>query len=144
MSAIAPELREARVLDLFAGSGALGIEALSRGASHATFVEQALSAVDTLRSNLEQLGADTARYKVIRSDAIRFARALEPRDYDVAFADPPYRKGLVAELSRIYADTQFARILCIEHAPNEPLESEPIWHRRYGDTALSFLSADHG
>lgn len=144
MSAIAAELIDAKVVDLFAGSGALGIEALSRGASHATFVEQAPRAIEVLRSNLQQIGADSARYKVVRSDAIRFAEGLEPREYDIAFADPPYRKGLGAELSMVYAARHFARILCIEHALNESLESEPIWERRYGDTALSFLSADDG
>ena len=87
-----PPPRGARVLDLFAGTGALGLEALSRGAVHATFVDQGQAALALLRRNLGKMGAeDTAR--VITRDATRLGR--NPGDpYGLVFLDPPYARGL--------------------------------------------------
>ena len=79
-------LRDARVVDLFAGTGALGIEALSRGAEHATFVEDAPAALAALEQNLEALGM-VEQATVVRADAGRYTAANE---FDVAFIDPPY------------------------------------------------------
>src|SRR3954453_13668244 len=81
----------ARVLDLFAGSGALGIEALSRGAASATFVDDAPAALRVLRANLEALGEDA---EVVRADAVRWLRAASGRahQYDLVLLDPPYRQ----------------------------------------------------
>src|SRR6059058_633888 len=92
MSTVAPELPGARVLDLFAGSGALGLEALSRGAAHCTFIEQDAKALAALRANIDALKA-ADRTDVFRTDALKFAAALAPAAFDVAFADPPYGKG---------------------------------------------------
>src|SRR5215813_9049846 len=79
----------ARVLDLFAGSGALGLEALSRGAVSAEFVERGRPALEALRANIAALGVGD-RATVHRGDAVRFVERLQPGQYDVAFADPPY------------------------------------------------------
>src|SRR5215218_2705118 len=75
MSTVAPHLPGARVLDLFAGSGALGLEALSRGAASATFVEQDAKALASLRANLDALGAGEAA-AVVKGDALKYARGL--------------------------------------------------------------------
>ncbi len=89
---LAPRVPGARFLDLFAGSGAIGIEALSRGASRAVFVEPRREAVAAIRRNLKELGADDATYRVVRCEALRaiddFARAGE--SFDLVFMDPPY------------------------------------------------------
>jgi 16S rRNA (guanine966-N2)-methyltransferase len=81
-------VRDATVVDLFAGSGALGIEALSRGARHCTFVESARPALAALRANLESLGL-ASRAEVVAGDAVAFA-ARRPGPYDLVLADPPY------------------------------------------------------
>src|SRR3954464_14635813 len=82
----------ARVLDLFAGSGALGIEALSRGARSVTFVDDAPTAIKAIAGNLQALSADA---EVRRSEALRFLRAASGRgaQYDLVFLDPPYRQA---------------------------------------------------
>jgi 16S rRNA (guanine966-N2)-methyltransferase len=142
MSAVAPELTDATVLDLFAGSGALGLEALSRGATQATFVENAPSALRALRQNIATLGAESAAVAIVSRDAIRYAGSLRPLQFDVAFADPPYGHGFATRLVDLWSRVPFARILCVEHAPAEPLPGvTPLRERRYGDTVLTFLAA---
>src|SRR5581483_4635813 len=97
----------ARVLDLFAGSGALGLEALSRGSAVVDFVEIAPKSVAAIRANADQLGAgDTA--VVHRADAMRFIEKLQPHAYDVAFADPPYDLGLATRLAQHWLEVPFA------------------------------------
>lgn len=144
MSAIAAELPDANVLDLFAGSGALGLEALSRGAARATFVENAPSAIRALEQNIADLAPDRARVRVVRSDAIRFAESLRPFEFDVVLADPPYDQGLAARLVEVFQRNRFARFLCVEHAPTESLpDVTPLRQRRYGDTVLTFLAIEN-
>ncbi len=136
MSILQNDLPGATVLDLFSGSGALGLEALSRGASHATFVESAAPSLLSLRANIARLGAaDVAT--VQRKDALAFVAALGERAFDVAFADPPYRKGLAAQLAERWRERRFSRILAVEHAAEEVMP-EGGDTRRYGDTGLTF------
>jgi 16S rRNA (guanine966-N2)-methyltransferase len=138
MSIVAPELPGARVLDLFAGSGALGLEALSRGASHATFVELAPASLEALRGNIDALGVGE-RATVRRGDALRFAQGLEAGAYDVAFADPPYNVDAADRLVALFRAAPFARILSVEHPADRRVEGDQT--RRYGDTAVTFFRA---
>jgi 16S rRNA (guanine966-N2)-methyltransferase len=138
MSIVAPELPGARVLDLFAGSGALGLEALSRGASHATFVELAPASLEALRGNIDALGVGE-RATVRRGDALRFVQGLDAGAYDVAFADPPYNVDAADRLVALFRATPFARILSIEHPADRRLAGDDT--RRYGDTAVTFCQA---
>ena len=141
MSVVAPHLAGARVLDLFAGSGALGLEALSRGASHATFVENDAKALSTLRANVAALDA-ADRVDVFRTDALKFAAALQPGAFDVAFADPPYAKGIARALAETFAATPFAALLCVEHGRDDELPAlDGGRTKRYGDTYLTFIPA---
>lgn len=141
MSALSAELPEARVLDLFAGSGALGLEALSRGAEHVVFVEQAAPALRVLRTNLDTLAA-TARATVVRDDVLRFLAAPDLPRFDLALADPPYGMGLAAALVRRFVSRPFASLLCVEHRRDDPLPEMPgARTRRYGDTTLTFVPA---
>lgn len=130
-----------RVLDLYAGSGALGIEALSRGASHATFVERARSAVVALRGNLKDLGLARRATVIPREALVGLAAAAGP--FDHIFADPPYDAGDAAEIvmraSRALAP---GGVLSLEHASSDPAPEPPeglaLWKsRRYGGTCVS-------
>lgn len=120
-------LQGARVLDLFAGSGALGLEALSRGAASADFVEDSAVAMHALKSNvaarrlkaLRPGQAPTAKHKaarIFKKDAIPFVGRLEEGTYDVAFADPPYGSAKLDLIMERWAQVRFARILGLEHA----------------------------
>jgi len=138
MSILQEALPGARVLDLFAGSGALGLEALSRGAATADFVELSPRSLEALRENIASLELG-ARATVHRADALRFAERLAPGAYDVTFADPPYNRDDAERLVALYRQTPFTRILAVEHPASSALSGDDT--RRYGDTALTFCYA---
>ena len=138
MSILGDSLQGARVLDLYAGSGALGLEALSRGAASTDFVELSAASLAALRSNIAALDVG-ARTTVHRGDALRFAERLKAGAFDVAFADPPYGRDDAARLAALFRRTPFARILSIEHPADQRIDGDDS--RRYGDTALTFLRA---
>ena len=139
MSIVNPALPGGRVLDLFAGSGALGLEALSRGAVSVDFVETGPVALRALRANADLLGAGEA-ITVHRRDAVDFITTLEAGAYDVAFADPPYRQGLSEQVAARWLVVPFAALLGVEHASTEAMP-EGGQTRRYGDTAITFYRA---
>jgi len=128
----------ARVLDLFAGSGALGFEALSRGAVSVDFVEKHAASLAIIRDNAATLNV-ADQVTIHRTDAIRFAERLQPDAYDVAFADPPYAGDAAAELAKLFRARPFARVFSIEHSADCTIDGDDT--RRYGDTALTFVYA---
>lgn len=138
MSIIKDRLPGARCVDLFAGTGAMGLEALSRGASSCDFVELYQHNLNLLDENVTSLGAAGAR--LMRADALRFANKLEPLAYDIAFADPPYTTGHAARIAAIFRQKPFARILGVEHDKSEDVGEGD--HRKYGTTVLTFLEAE--
>ena len=139
MSIVFPYLVDARVLDLFAGSGALGLEALSRGAASADLVEVSAAGVRAIRENADLLGAGES-LRVHRGDALRFIEKLEAGAFDVAFADPPYGHGLSRAVAERWLAVPFAAILGVEHETKETMP--PGDTRRYGSTAITFYRAD--
>jgi len=140
MSIVHPLLDGATVVDLCAGSGALGLEALSRGAVSATFVESNERSLRALRANIESLDAGS-RAKVVRGDAVRFVSRLDANAFDVAFADPPYASAAAADIAALWLQTPFARVLGVEHAARHVLPGVGDT-RRYGDSAITFYRAD--
>ena len=131
-----------RVLDLFAGSGALGIEALSRGAREATFVDSDAAAARVVRQNLERIGVEGAR--VFRADALSFLRgaARHGDRWDLVLCDPPYRLAhrLGATLGPLLGPVlePGGRIVC-ESSVKDPMRLDlPLLdERRYGDTRIA-------
>ena len=146
---LAPDVPESHFLDLYAGSGANGIEALSRGASSATFIEESAAAVRIVRTNLQNLRL-THRATVLHQSLPRAIGGLEAPagGYNLVFADPPYGAGDYAELleaidaSRILA--RDGRII-VEHSTRVSMP-EAIGGltrgetRKYGDTVLTFFA----
>ena len=148
-SALGPGVSGARVADLFAGSGALGIEALSRGAAHVTFVERGRAALATLRENLAELGLEE-RSEVAASEAGAFLERLDvpgpgaPGPFDLALADPPYDSDWPERLAALLRERRFAGLLCVEHRPGALEDAGAVWRRAYGDTILTFLRPPAG
>lgn len=146
---LGPGIRGAHVLDLFAGTGAFGIEALSRGAASTLFIEKGREALAVLADNIQFCGL-AERAAAIRWDAARNLDCLRNREplFRLIFLDPPYRQGLVAPaLAHLHAArclAQGARLV-VEHGVEDPLpELRDAYllqdQRRYGKTLVSFLS----
>jgi 16S rRNA (guanine966-N2)-methyltransferase len=141
----------AQVLDLFAGTGALGLEALSRGAAHATFVDSARSAVTAIRNNLRALGV-ADRATVVAGDAVASAARHAPAaPWRLVFVDPPYRSDLAIRAVAALPPDHLAgdAVVVIEHdrhnAPPDQVGSLlRTDQRRYGDTLISFFAAPPG
>ena len=132
---LAADVKNARVLDLFAGTGALGLEALSRGAHSADFVEFRPASLHALRANIATLRMRD-RTRVFKRDAIPFVAALKPDSYDVAFADPPYGSRMLDLVLGSWQSRRFARVLAIEHARTHDLPAGA--HRRtFDDTVIT-------
>jgi 16S rRNA (guanine966-N2)-methyltransferase len=142
-SSLQPLLAGARVLDLYAGAGGLGLEALSRGAEQVTFVERANASLTALRRNVDSVGLPGAT--VVADDAARALRGPLPgAPFDLVFADPPYRlpkAQLAALLAEVVGHLAPGATVVVERAardgaPPWPAELSPGDPRRYGDTAL--------
>jgi 16S rRNA (guanine966-N2)-methyltransferase len=143
------EVEDARVLDLFAGSGALGIEALSRGAAHAVFVERAPRCLAALRANLAELALGE-RAEVVAGDARHSLRrlAVAGRRFDLVLLDPPYASDEAAGALEALARSELlpeGAIVVVESSRHRPppvvAGLEPIDERRYGDTLIRRLRA---
>lgn len=139
MELLQPDLKGARCLDLFAGTGALGLEALSRGARSCDFVENAPAAMHALKANVASLRA-RACTRIFDRDAIPFIeRIIEPA-YDIVFLDPPYGSRKLDRVLAHWLSHRFSRILALEHAPNHELPTRGI-RRRVGDSVVTVLKA---
>lgn len=147
---LVPWLSGARILDLFAGSGSLGLEALSRGAASARFVERDPRAVAQLRANVARLGL-AARVEVVVADALEAASWGGPASADVVFLDPPYalleepadRGRVLAAAARLVADALRPQGVLVLHAPRgvvgeDELLGEAV-SRRYGTNELWYV-----
>lgn len=135
----------ARVLDLYAGSGAIGIEALSRGAEHAIFVEQAALALKALRLNLERTDL-AGQAEVVASDATRYLSRASDLVRDLVFLDPPYEvRDIVAPLGWIEPTLAPGGMVVVKHFWRTELPAIPglevARQRRFGETMLTFLEA---
>ena len=134
---LVPGIQGARCLDLFAGTGALGLEALSRGARSAVFVEQSALAVAALKANIAELGADGT---VIRQmDALEYLRGQPEGPFDLVFLDPPFAADLNDELCKLLEEKQVLAtdsLVYIEQDRSKPEPTLPSgWHVQKNKTA---------
>lgn len=143
------DLSGLNVLELFAGTGALGMEALSRGAGRVTFVENNSRCAEAIRANLESLGIEPFRYDIIRTNALSVLPRLEKgqEKYDIVFSDPPYHQGM-ARKCLINLDSydilSQTGLAVIEHSAKDELTLDltnlvPEKERRYGNTIVSIF-----
>ena len=156
-SALGP-IDEVRTLDLFAGTGALGIEALSRGAEPVDLVEKSRSAVRVVQANLETVGADKQEARVHTVDALKFleSAALRGETYELVFVDPPYAAAdslaprlatllpkVLAEGARVVVESDRRRPLELVADPQEGVQNGLTlrFERIYGDTLLRVFTA---
>jgi 16S rRNA (guanine966-N2)-methyltransferase len=143
-SILADRLANANVLDLFAGTGALGFEALSRGAAHATFVEAHRPTADALRDSAHALGVSD-RTTVLAMASDRAARMVAGR-YDLVFADPPYAHAYPAATFATLRERgaiDERSLVVYEHSSHDPAPADPAFavqrEAAYGAVALAFL-----
>src|ERR1700754_4768187 len=136
---------EGRVLDLFAGTGALGLEALSRGASYGVFIEESAEGRGLIRTNVEAFGL-TGRTKIFRRDATQLGEAGTIAAFGLVFADPPYGKGLgeLALRSARSGGWLASGALCVvEETASAPFEAghgfSVVDERSYGETVIRFI-----
>ncbi|MGQ4275258.1 16S rRNA (guanine(966)-N(2))-methyltransferase RsmD [Terrihabitans sp. B22-R8] len=138
-------VRDARVLDLFAGTGALGIEALSRGAAHVQFVDDSVEARGLLRGNVEAFGI-AGISRIFRRDATKLGTAHPVAPFSLAFADPPYGKGLGEQALKSAREGGWlvpGALVVMEEAADIAFEPPsgfvPLETRTYGDSQVMFL-----
>lgn len=150
---LTPHVAEARVLDLCAGTGAVGIEALSRGASFVTFVDRSRKMCGLVEANLDLCGVPEEQTEVVLSEAAEYVRRLAARDghpYDIVFFDPPYASDYLPLLEAFGAQSGLLNesgVLVVEHHHKNALKDALGQIRRWrvlkqGDSALSFYRAD--
>jgi len=135
MEWLAQELSGARVLDLFAGTGALGLEALSRGAAFVDFVENGPEALHALKANRAKLRA-TRDSRLFKKEVFTFLDGVEGQVYDLALADPPYTSSGANRLVERWHRKPFSTILSLEHSRDVILPGKGT-RRVYEDSAVT-------
>jgi 16S rRNA (guanine966-N2)-methyltransferase len=133
---LAPDLAGASMLDLFAGTGAVGLEALSRGAKRCDFVENRPSSLHALKANVVALRMKE-RSRIFKKDALPFAAALSEGAYDLAFADPPYGSRMLDLVIQSWAATRFARTFAVQHERAHVLPLKGTYARTVEDTTVT-------
>lgn len=139
MSILQPILFDASVLDLCAGTGALGLECLSRGAASCHFVDRSARALVKLEETLTAFGGHGG-VRMVRDDALRFVERLSEGTYDIALADPPYSSDIALQLVELWVKVPFANVFAVEHSSTVVLPAAGET-RRYGSSSLTFFRA---
>lgn len=130
-----PDLKDASMLDLFAGTGALGLEAISRGAWRCDFVETRASSLHTLKANIGLLRLKN-RTRVFKKDAVPFAAQLNAGAYDLVFADPPYGSRMLDHVITSWQTRKFSRVLAVEHETTHVVPKGGV-RRVFDDIAIT-------
>lgn len=138
---------EAKALDLFAGTGNLGLEALSRGAKHVTFVEKSVKSVEIIRKNIEVLKVSPNEYSLVTKDVFSFIKSYKGEGFDIIFIDPPFTEKLADEVMTAISKSQCFHqntVIAIEAIKQEKIETvygDLICYDKqdYGDKSLSLF-----
>lgn len=141
-------LDEARVLDLFSGTGSLGLEALSRGASHVQFVEANLKSIDILKKNIALLKLDSSEYSILKSDVLTFLKKYQGEPFDLILADPPFTEKMAHDVMQALDASACYKpetLIAIESQKKERMDDQYNQLYRYdmndyGDKVLSFFT----
>ena len=136
------DVKGTRVADLYAGTGALGLEAMSRGAKRVDFVESNPEALHALKANVAKFHARD-RTRIFKRDVLPFLEGVEPPGYDIAFADPPYQSKQGVRVAERWLTDPFSRVLLVEHASTIELPHGGRSHRM-GDTTLTVYRQTSG
>jgi 16S rRNA (guanine966-N2)-methyltransferase len=136
LSLLKQEIKGASVLDLFAGTGALGLEALSRGAARVDFVENGPASLHALKANVAAFRL-RKKARIYKRDAIPFVEALGPGAYDLAFADPPYGSRKLDRVVEQWLRVPFSRILTVEHDRDHRIPGKAKHYDVGGQTRVS-------
>lgn len=139
---LSPDLPGARVLELYAGTGAVGLEALSRGAASVDFVENNPAALHALKANVAALRVG-GRARIFKRDALRWVHRLGPNSYDLVLADPPYRSRQSDRLVEHWLSSPYSPLFTIEHAADHELPAGGRSYR-YGDSQLTVYRYEPG
>lgn len=135
----------ARCLDLFSGSGSMGLEALSRGAQFVSFIENNSAAVEAIRTTLTSFGADNAQ--VLQADAVRFLETASPQPADIVFIDPPFGTDIINDCCRLLEQRNWLKagaMIYLEQDKSKPVPSLPdnwIIHRQAQAGQVAFYLA---
>lgn len=140
MDLLGAAIEDARVLDLFAGSGALGLEAMSRGARYVDFVEDGPASLHALKANVAALRLGRSG-RIYKRDAIPFVERLEDGAYDLAFADPPYGSRKLDRVVAQWLRVPFSRVLSVEHERSHRLPGRAKHHDVGGETRITIYTA---
>ena len=150
---IREKVPEARVLDLYAGSGAFGMEALSRGAQSAIFIDNNINSIKAIKANLSLLGYQAPRAQVFKKDGVKAIEGFKKEGlvFDIIFMDPPYHKGAAKNaLIKISACDILAHrgFVVAEHFTKDAMPDEAgrlklLKRKKYGDTVVSFYNGRH-
>jgi 16S rRNA (guanine966-N2)-methyltransferase len=139
MEMLKGDLKDASLLDLFAGTGALGLEAMSRGARRCDFVETRPASLHALKANVAALGYRN-QTRIFKKDALPFAGALTAGTYDLAFVDPPYESRMLDRVIEGWQQSRFAPILVVEHASTHVLP-KGTQQQSFDDTTITIYRA---
>lgn len=137
-STLIHHLQDSVVLDLFAGTGGLGIEAISRGAARVTFIEKATECIKVIERNIHAIDANQLAI-IIKADARTYINSCST-SFDLIFMDPPYHKDLASQLTpHVYNLLNPGGILVVEHSTKEEMSLTAWKSKKYGDTAISYF-----
>lgn len=142
------EIENAQVLDLFSGTGNLGLEALSRGARQVVFVEKHPKSIEILKKNLAKLKVPASEYQIVNKDVLSYLKTFEGEPFDIIFADPPFTEKMAHKVMESLSTSKAfgaPTLITIESERRERMEDlygdlERYDRREFGDKILSFFS----